>query len=163
MVKGKLKRIIIAAVSENGIIGHENKIPWKVSEELDHFKKTTLGYPILFGRKTFDSIGKSLKSRLNIVITKKPPKKIISENLIYFQSVKEAYNYLRNNQMEKVFICGGGSIYKNTIKHADEMIISHMNFDVLGNIKFPKINLNLWQIKNRKKFNGFTVIHYTRI
>ena len=163
MVKGKLKRIIIAAVSENGMIGNENQIPWKVKDEIEHFKRTTLNNPILFGRKTFESIGKPLNDRLNIVITKKPPQINNKANLIYFRCVKDAYNFLRKMQIEKVYICGGGKIYKNTIKHADEMIISRMHFKVDGNVKFPRVNLDLWQIQKRKKYDKFTVIHYSRI
>lgn len=163
MVNGKVKRIIIAAVSQNGIIGNGINVPWKVDAELEHFKSTTIGHPIILGRKTFDSIGKTLTNRLNIVITKNPPKNKIFENLIFFKSVSAAYNYLKKNKHEKVFICGGGRIYKNTIKHAEEMIISFMNFEVYGNVKFPKINPHLWKIKSQKKYDEFEVIHYIRI
>ena len=150
MVKGKLRRIIIAAVAKNRIIGNENQIPWEVKEELEHFKKTTTGYPVIFGRSTFDSIGKSLRNRLNIVITNNIRIKNKTDNLLYFESVKKAYSYLRKNNYKKVFICGGGIIYRNTIKHVDEMIISHMNFEISGDTKFPLINSKLWKVKNRK-------------
>lgn len=163
MVNAKIKRIIIAAVSQNGIIGNGINVPWKVDAELEHFKSTTNGHPILFGRKTFDSIGKTLTNRLNIVITKNPHKNKSLENLIFFKSVYAAYNYLKKNKHEKVFICGGGRIYKNTIKHAEEMIISFMNFEVYGNVKFPRINLDLWQIKSQNMYDDFKVIHYVRI
>ena len=161
MVNGKLKRIIIAAVSANGIIGDKNHVPWKVKEELKHFKATTTGYPVIFGRKTFESIGTPLSNRLNIVITSQT--KIFDQrNVLSFDSVKKAYNYLRKKQFEIVFICGGSQIYSNTIKHAEEMLISHMIFDVEGDKKFPQINPKLWKITYKKTYDKFTLIKYSR-
>ncbi|MCW8848973.1 MAG: dihydrofolate reductase [Melioribacteraceae bacterium] len=161
MVNGKLKRVIIAAVSKNGIIGKDNKVPWKVKEELKHFKETTTGHPVLFGRKTFESIGKPLRDRLNIVISSHTAK-FERPNVLYFGSVKHAYSYLRKKQHEKVFICGGSQIYSNAIKHADEMLISHMSFDAEGDTKFPKINSKLWKITTTKTYDKFTLIKYSR-
>lgn len=161
MVSEKLKRIIIAAVSNNGIIGLDNKVPWKDKEELDHFKETTSGYPVIFGRKTFESIGKPLSNRLNIVISSQSIAKKQSD-ILYFDSVRNAYTFLRKNKYKKVFICGGAQIYKNTIKHADEMLISQMSFNAKGDAKFPQINLKLWKIESRKTYENFTLIKYTR-
>lgn len=162
MVKRNLKRIIIAAVSQNGIIGSANKIPWYSKDELNHFKNTTFGSPIIMGRKTFDSIGKELKGRLNIIITSSPTERYSSKNILQFSSVTNAYKYLRYNNYKKVYICGGGRIYRNVIKHAEEMIISHMNFISEGDVKFPKINKHLWRIKEEKHQNKFTVKQYVR-
>ena len=161
MVNGNLKRIIIAAVSENGIIGRENKVPWNVSEELKHFKETTSESAIIFGSKTFESIGKPLKNRINIVISSKSPK-ILQKNVLYFESVRKAYSYLRKSNYSKVYIGGGAQIYTNTIKHAEEMLISHMNFKIYGDTKFPKINLKLWNIIEQIYYDQFTLIHYSR-
>lgn len=161
-MKANLKRIIIAAVSQNGIIGQDGKIPWHSKEELNHFKETTLGSPILMGRKTYTSLGKPLPGRLNIIISRNSHEKK-GTNLLYFSSVKSAYQYLRNNNYTKVFICGGSSIYRNVIKHAEEMIISHMNFESIGNAKFPRINPKLWKKKKEKLHNDFIVQRYVRI
>lgn len=161
MVNRKLKRIIIAAVSDNGMIGNDNKVPWKVNEELKHFKETTTGHPVLFGRKTFESIAKPLSNRLNIVISSQTTK-YRQTNVLYFESVKQAYTYLRNKKYGKVFICGGAQVYSNTIKHAEEMLISHMLFDAVGDAKFPKINPKLWKITDKTTYDTFTVIKYAR-
>jgi dihydrofolate reductase len=161
LVNRKLKRIIIAAVSNNGIIGKDNKVPWKVKEELKHFKETTTGHPVLFGRKTFESIGKPLSNRLNIIISSQPAK-FERTNVFYFDSVKHAYSFLRKKQCEKVYICGGSQVYSNTIKHADEMLISHMSFDAEGDTQFPKINSKLWKIIDRTNYDTFTLIKYAR-
>lgn len=162
MVNTKIKRIIVAAVSKNGIIGNGNKIPWNSKEELLHFKKLTTGYPIMFGRRTFESIGKSLPNRLNIIISSNPNYKLKKNKLLSFTYPAAAYNYLRKNGYKKVFIGGGGKIYKSTIKYCEEMIISHMNFNVEGNIKFPKINMQIWEIVDKSLFDEFQVIHYRR-
>lgn len=162
MVSKNLKRIIIAAVSENGVIGNNNKIPWYSKDELNHFKNTTLGSPIIMGRKTFDSIGKELNDRLNIIISKSPITKLKSQNILQFESISKAYNYLRVNKYSKVFICGGSRVYRNTIKHAEEMIISKMNFTAEGNVKFPNINENLWRLKEEKHNREFTIKYYVR-
>lgn len=162
MVKKNLKRIIIAAVSQNGIIGNGNKIPWYSKDEFDHFKNTTFGSPIILGRKTFDSIGKELKGRLNIIISKLLVENHSSKNILQFQSISDAYKHLRKNNYKKVYICGGGRVYSNVIKHADEMIISHMNFDSEGDINFPKINRTLWRIKKETEYKEFIVKHYLR-
>lgn len=157
-----LKKIIIASISQNGVIGYENNIPWKSKKELLHFKNVTTGSPILMGRKTFDSIGKILDDRLNIVISSNKVRKSSNSNLIYFDSVRKSYLYLKKNHFNKVFICGGYRIYRNTIKHADEMIISNMHFDVMGDLKFPKINQKLWIVVKEEHYNEFTVIYYQR-
>jgi len=163
LVKENLRRIIIAAVSENGIIGNKNRIPWHSKAELSHFKNTTIGSAIIMGRKTFDSIGKLLPGRINIVITKNTPQKSKESNLLYLSSVGDAYKYLRYNKYTKVFICGGSTIYKNVIKHADEMIISHMKFKIMGDKKYPKINMKLWKVYKTENHKEFNVKYYTRI
>jgi dihydrofolate reductase len=162
LVDKKLKRIIIAAVSQNGVIGSKNKIPWHSKEELNHFKKTTLGFPIIMGRKTFESVGIELLGRLNIIISTKSRVTANKVNLHSFNSVRKAYQFLRKNNYQKVFICGGSRVYNNAIKHADEMIISHMNLEVIGDSKFPKINLKLWKITDEKSHKEFIVKHYVR-
>lgn len=162
MVNTKIKRIIVAAVSKNGIIGNGNRIPWNSKEELLHFKNLTTGYPIIFGRKTFESIGKSLPNRLNIIISSNPNYKSNKKDLLSFVNQAAAYNYLRKNGYQKVFICGGRIIYKSTIKYCEEMIISHMNFNIDGNIRFPKINMQIWEVVNKSTFDEFQVIHYRR-
>jgi len=161
-VKANLKRIIIAAVSQNGIIGKNNSIPWHSKSELLHFKKTTLGFPIIIGRKTFESIGTDLKGRLNLVITKNQSKIKSSNKVLFFPSVGSAYQFLRKNEYNKVFICGGKSIYTNTIKHAEEMIISKMNISVSRDTSFPIINKEIWKEVKEEQKDEFVVKFYQR-
>ena len=152
----------ITAISQNGVIGVGGKIPWHSAEELKHFKNITTGFPIIMGRKTFQSLNEPLKNRLNIIISKNNKTISSKNNILQFASLYKAYNYLKKNCFDKVFICGGSRIYKNAIKHVDEMIVSVMNFEVDGDKYFPRINKNIWSITNQIQRKEFTVFYYTR-
>ena len=162
MVKNELKRIIVAAVAQNDVIGYRNQIPWNSKEELRNFRRITLNSPIIFGRKTYDSLKKQLDKRLNIVISSNSEKYQSNNNLLSFTSLRNAYLYLRKNNYEKVYICGGGSIYRNSIKHAEEMMISFMKFESVGDAKFPKINSDIWEIDYEEEFCDFVFRNYIR-
>ncbi|MEJ5350303.1 MAG: dihydrofolate reductase [Melioribacteraceae bacterium] len=154
-----MKKIIIAAVSENFVIGKNGKIPWHSKEELTHFRNITLGFPVIMGRKTWESIGKPLENRINIVIThdvKKYP------HILAFGSLSDAFNYCEK-KFDQVFIIGGESIFRQTISIADEIILSKMKFTADGDTFFPEIELNEWKLNSIKKFTDFTVHHYIRI
>ena len=161
-MKKELKRIIIAAVSRNGFIGNRNSIPWNSKEEQKSFRKITLGHPVIMGRNTFSSLPKILDKRLNIVISRKPDLRNNKKPIICFDSLHKAYQFLRLNNHKKVYICGGGRIYRNSIKHADEMIISHMKFNSRGDIRFPRINPKMWNIVKEKEFKDFVIRYYSR-
>ncbi len=158
-----MKKIIIAAVSKDGVIGNKSKIPWYSKKELKHFKITTSGYPIIMGRITFESLSKPLSNRLNIVISKKKNLQFDDNNILTFQSLKKAYNYLDKKKFKKIFICGGESIYKISIKNADKMILSAMNIEVNGDTKFPKIKKKIWVIEKTIRYNDFKIEYYVRI
>lgn len=162
MVDVKIKRVIVAAVSKNGIIGDRGNLPWHSKEELNHFKNLTIGFPIIFGRKTYESIDRTLPGRLNLIISSVPYKISENKDLLAFSNLFNAYNYLRQNKYEKVFLCGGQRIYRNAIKHSEEMIISHMKFNADGDKKFPRINRKKWKILSQLEFTEFEVIHYMR-
>jgi dihydrofolate reductase len=159
-----LKIIIISAISRNGVIGRSNgKMPWHMKEEFQHFKDTTMGFPIIMGRKTFESLGKPLKGRLNIVITRNPNLKLNFEEVKKFYSLKESLEYCLSLGQEKVFITGGGEIYKQAINIADEMILSFLNFDAEGEVYFPKIDMQIWKEESRDERNDFEIVRYVRI
>ncbi|MCP5062495.1 MAG: dihydrofolate reductase, partial [Ignavibacteriae bacterium] len=144
-------------------IGNKGKIPWYSKKELKHFKKTTSGYPIIMGRITFESLSIPLINRLNIVISQKKNLQYPFEEVLIFKSLRKAYNYLDKKKYKKVFICGGESIYKSSIKNADKMIISNMNIEVNGDTKFPKIKKKIWAIEKTIKHKDFKIEYYVRI
>ena len=141
-----MKIIIIVAIAENGVIGKANgDLPWQVKEDFRHFKNTTLGYPIVMGRKSFEALGKPLKGRENIVITHNKNLSYNFENIRIFYSLDSAIDYCKTLNKEKIFITGGGEIYKQAISFADEMIISHMKFEAEGEVKFPEFDILLYK------------------
>ena len=157
-----MKKIIIAAVSQNNVIGFNGKIPWHSKEEFKHFKSTTIGYPIIMGRNTFESLGKPLINRTNIIITRNPDNKYNFDDLMYFKNLEDAYTYCESEKHEKVFIIGGGEIYKSSINNSDELIISVMKFDVEGDTYFPEISKNIWEVTAIKETSEFSVYYYSR-
>jgi dihydrofolate reductase len=158
-----LRIIIISAISQNGVIGKANgEMPWHDKEEFQHFKKTTLGFPVIMGRKTFETLGKPLKGRENIIVTKNKDFKINFNDTRKFYSLEEAINYCDSKNSEKAFIIGGGQIYNQAISIADEMILSFMKFEAEGTVKFPEINYENWELISSEDRERFEIRKYTR-
>jgi len=158
-----LKIIIIVAVATNGVIGKANgDLPWQVKEDFQHFKKTTIGFPIVMGRKSFEALGQPLKGRENIVVTHNKNLKYDFENVNIFYSLDSAIEFARSLNKEKIFITGGGEIYKQAIKFVDEMIVSHMKFEAEGEVSFPEFDVNDWEIISRDDREKFEIVTYKR-
>ena len=156
-------KIIIAAVSKNNVIGRSTgEMPWHSKVEFQHFKKTTLSSPVIMGRKTFESLGKPLEQRLNIVLTKNSELKKKFNEIMIFSTLNNAYNYCESENYEKTFIIGGGQIFEKAIDIADKMIISYMDFNAEGDVFFPNIDLEKWKIISRDKRKGFEIVTYKR-
>ncbi|MBI9070314.1 MAG: dihydrofolate reductase [Melioribacteraceae bacterium] len=156
-----IEKIIIAAVSKNGIIGKDGKIPWKSEAELTHFKKLTMGFPIIMGRKTHDSIGKVLPGRLNIVLTKHELKSK-NEKVKSFSKLNDAFLFCVDQKFEKVFIIGGRKVYEEAMSFSDKIILSEMDLFADGNVYFPEITNN-WILVSEEKKIGFTIKNYIRV
>ncbi len=154
---------IIVAIARNGVIGKaKGEMSWHVKEEFQHFKNTTLGFPIIMGRKTFETLGKPLKGRLNIVVSKNTSYKTIYDDVIIKSSIDEAIKYCKTLKSEKIFIIGGGEIYRQAILFVDEMIITFMKFEAEGEVKFPKINNDDWNIEKINDHELFEIFRYVR-
>ncbi len=158
-----MKKIIISAVAKNGVIGRSSgEIPWHSKQEFQHFKSTTLGFPVLMGRITFESLSKPLKNRLNIIISRNEKLNYNFTNTKIFNELDSAYSYCEDKKYDKIFIIGGAKIYSQAIETADEMIISIMDFEADGDVFFPIIDEGIWEIKSREKRVGFEVLLYMR-
>jgi dihydrofolate reductase len=158
-----LKIVIIAAIARNGVIGRANgEMPWHIKEEFQHFKQTTFGFPVIMGRKTFETLGKPLKGRENIIITRNKNFKVDFEETTIHHSLDEAISYCQSKNSEKVFIIGGGNIYKQALSHSDEMILSFMKFEAEGEVKFPKINVDVWKLVSTEDREQFEIRMYVR-
>lgn len=159
-----MKIIIIAAIAKNNVIGKANgEMPWHVKEEFQHFKQTTFGYPVIMGRKTFETLGKPLKGRENIIVTRNPNFKVDFEETKIFHSLNESINYCKSKKYEKAFIIGGGNIYSQSMPIADEMILSFMKFEAEGEVTFPIIKPDTWQLVSTEDREQFEISRYVKL
>ena len=158
-----MKKIIISAKSKNGVIGRQGELPWHSKDEFLHFKTTTFGFPIIMGRKTFQSLGKPLKGRLHLVITRQKNFSLSFREVLILNDLETAFAYCERNNFEKVYVIGGGEIYKQAINHVDELIISIINIEVNGDVHFPLIDPAIWKEASREKRNEFDIVVYSKI
>jgi len=157
---------LIAAASENNIIGKDNKLIWRLSDDLKHFKELTKGHFVIMGRKTFESMPKALPNRTNVIITRKTDYK--AENAIVVNSLEKALKVAENDNQP--FIIGGGEIYKLSIEIADRIELTRVHTSIEGDTSFPEINLEKWQeVKNEKRLKDekneydFSFLRYDKI
>jgi len=151
--------VIIAAMSKNRVIGKDNTLPWSLKADMEHFKKLTLGWPCIMGRKTWESLPKRpLPGRPNIVISRS-----LSDvtGAKVFPSLQEAVHHCAGN--EKVFICGGASIYAEALGLANRIELTMIYKQYEGNAFFPEINTAQWKKTQTEDFDGFSFLSYSRI
>lgn len=139
---------IIAAVSKNGVIGNNNKLPWHLAGDFSFFKEVTMGKPIIMGRKTYDSIGKPLPGRHNIVVSKK------CRDISLVQvvpSLDEAFTVAGHTRCDEIMVIGGAEIYKQAMPLADKMYITHVDVKLDGDARFPEIGRE-WKETSKRMF-----------
>lgn len=159
-----MKIIIIAAIAKNNVIGKSNgEMPWHVKEEFQHFKQTTFASAVIMGRKTFETLGKPLKGRENIIVTRNQKFKVDFEETKIFHSLDESINYCKSKKYEKAFIIGGGNIYSQSMPIATEMILSFMKFEAEGEVTFPLIKPDTWQLVSTEDREQFEIRRYVKI
>jgi dihydrofolate reductase len=150
---------IIAAVSENNVIGNENKLPWYLPEDLENFKRVTLGKKIIMGRKTFESLPKVLPNRHHIVITNNYDYKIDDDRVTVVNSIKHCLEIL--DKEEDVFVIGGEQIYRQFIDLADKLIITKVHKEVEGDTYFPEIDNKKWKEESVVDYKDFSIVTYS--
>lgn len=133
---------IICAMGKNNEIGLKNQLLWHLPKDLKHFKEITSGHPIIMGRKTYESIGKPLPNRTNIVVSQK--KDWFEEGILIIGTLKEAIKFAKKIN-EEIFIIGGGSIYEQTIDIADKLEITLVDAELEADTFFPKIDDSIWK------------------
>ncbi|WP_314011420.1 dihydrofolate reductase [Pseudostreptobacillus hongkongensis] len=152
---------IIVAVGKNLEIGKDNKMLWYIPEELEHFKNITKGHTVIMGRKTFDSIGKILPDRKNIVLSRKGLDKK-GLDIEVFNNFDEIEKY--KEEKEEYFIIGGSQIYKEALKRniVSKMYVSHIDYiNKDATEYFPKID-DSWIKLNKQVYNGWIFCEYIR-
>ena len=133
---------IVVAMGKNREIGVDNQLLWHLPKDLKHFKEITSGHPIVMGRKTYESIGKPLPNRTNIVVSRK--KDWFEEGILIVGSLKEALKFAKKID-ENVFILGGGNIYEQTIDLVDKLEVTLVDAELNADTFFPKIDEKIWR------------------
>ena len=139
----------IAAVAKNRVIGNNNEIPWHLPADLKYFKKTTLHHHVIMGRKSYESIGRPLPKRTNIVVTRDPF--YISTGVIVVHSIPEALSIAYENGENEVFILGGGNIYLQSIDLWDRLYLTEVDATPEGDVFFPKLDFSGWNLVSSEK------------
>ena len=140
---------IIVAKAKNNIIGKENKLIWKLPEDLKRFKELTTDHTIIMGRKTFESLGRILPNRKHIIFSQNPELKIDDENVQVVHSMLEIQEYIENK--EENFVIGGAMIYNLLMPYVTKMYVTEINQEFEGDAFFPKINPEMWEEVSREK------------
>jgi dihydrofolate reductase len=153
--------IIIAAMAANRVIGNKNAIPWSLPEDLRQFKAKTLGHTLIMGRKTFESLGRPLKGRHNIVLSRRPDLQLAGCTVV--SDLNQALSLCKDQ--EKVFIIGGGEIFTLGLAVADTLILTLLEREVEGDTFFPDFS-NQGFVETKREYyrenEPFTVITYRR-
>lgn len=157
---------IIVAAAENGVIGHNNNLIWHLSSDLKHFKNITTGHTVIMGRKTFESMGKALPNRRNIVITAN--KAYTAPGCEIVPDIESALQLAA--QEEEAFIIGGGTIYRAIWEKADKLYLTRVHTAPTGDISIPEVKASEWQEisreahpANEKNEYDYTFLEYRRI
>ncbi len=158
-----MELVLIAAVAKNGVIGKGNDIPWHIPEDLRRFKELTISYPIIMGRKTYESIvnrlGSPLPKRTNIVLSNSGH---INgrRGIIVARNLDEALDLVSDNK--SACVIGGQQIYEQTIDKADRLEITHIHKDYDGDSYFPEISKNIWKEKKRDNRGEYSFVTYIK-
>lgn len=143
---------LIAAVAENNVIGANGDMCWKIKSELQYFKKTTVGYPVIHGRKSFESLGAPLPGRANIVITR--DKNYTADGITIVHTLDEAINLAKNiaakDGKDGIFIAGGAEIYRATLPLAEKLFLTEVHMTPEGETRFPAFDRSGWRETKRE-------------
>ena len=168
-----MKKCIIVAIADNNAIGKDNALLWHISEDLKFFRSTTVGCPVIMGRKTYESIGRPLPKRLNIIVSRKGYD--APEGVLVVDSLEEAFAAasatstlpsVLSSEVEtspqKCFVIGGGQIYAQAMQIADEMVITHVHTVIEdADTYFPAIDPSIWQVAERSELKTDPESGYT--
>ena len=137
---------IIVAASENNVIGIDNQLPWKLPGDMQFFKNTTWGHPMVMGRKTFESLDGSLKGRQNIVITRQQAYSY--PGTIIVPSLEEGVRAAEAQDTHEIFIAGGGEIFKQAMPIVDRIYLTRVHTTLQGDAYFPEFSREEWELKD---------------
>jgi dihydrofolate reductase len=153
-----VKLAIIAAIGKNRVIGKDGKLPWHIAEDLKRFKRLTVGHTVLMGRKTWESLGKLLPNRRNIVITSSP-----INDVECYTAINAALDALKDQ--ERVFVIGGAQVYAALFDRADELYLTFVDQEIEGSAYFPPFEdaiQRYFKVITRENHAGYEFVDYVR-
>lgn len=154
-----MQKNIIVAIADNYAIGKDNSLLWHISEDMKFFRRQTLGCPVIMGRKTFESIGRALPGRVNIVISRGFS---TGEEVDVVGSLEEAYAVAESTNLERCFVMGGGQIYAQAMEQADRLIVTHVHTVIEdADTFFPQIDPQIWTVASRSEMYSDEQTGYT--
>ena len=185
-----MEKCIIVAIADNNAIGKDNALLWHISEDMKFFRRTTVGCPVIMGRKTFESIGRPLPKRLNIIVSRSGYD--APEGVLVASSLEEAYDFAARNtsmtepsgtaslksetpvndaSVPRCFVIGGGQIYARALETADRLIVTHVHTLIEeADTFFPQIDSAVWKVTERSELMhdeesgyGFEFVTYEKI
>ena len=143
---------IIVAAAQNNAIGKDNQLLWHLPNDMKFFKNTTWAMPVIMGRKTYESLGKPLNGRINIVITRKTDWK--PEGVVVVNSLQDALFVANETDCKEVFVIGGGEIYNDAFKKADKIYLTRVYAAIEGDTFFPEVDAKDWVLVSNKDFKA---------
>ena len=165
---------LVAAVTENNVIGKDNDLVWGHKDDMKHFRDLTMGYPVVMGRKTYESLPRKVRPlprRLNMVLTRQSDYKDTgAKSPIYvghtleslFSAVERKVFEREGIDYSKAMVIGGGAIYQESMSYADALEITHVHQKLEGDTFFPTIEDSIWKAVTRDDREGFSFVRYER-
>jgi len=159
-----MKITLIAALTEDRVIGNDGEIPWHIPDDQEFFYRETVGHPVIMGRKTYaniiDKLGHRLKSRLNIVLTQSES---YQNGTVAARNKQAALEAAEDSHKDEVYVAGGESVYEQFIDEADRMVLTWVDGEYEGDSYFPNFNVDEWEWQWQRKTNDYTIMDYERI
>lgn len=164
--------VLIAAVAEDGTIGDDGAMPWHHAEDLAHFKRTTMGAPVILGRRTYESIvsrlGTALPGRTTIVLTRQPPEAVVADghhpdegSVVVADSVDSAIE-AAEEAGSVAYVAGGATVYEQFLDEADRLIITEVPGRFDGDTRFPAVDWSAWDERSRRPGEAVEFVEYVR-
>lgn len=166
-----MRIVLVAAIGENNVIGRNGQLPWRLKSDLQHFRRLTLNKPVVMGRRTFESIGKLLKDRTNIVVTRDLSR--AASGAVLATSIEAALAYAHDDAkrrgVDEIMVIGGNDVFAATLPLADRLEITHVHAAPDGDVFFPPIDSGVWREVSRQDYPAgpqddapFTVAAYEK-
>jgi dihydrofolate reductase len=154
------RTVIVVAKARNGVIGVDGGLPWRIPEDLARFKQITMGHALIMGRETFESIGRPLPGRINIVLTRRP--EWSHEGVEVARSFDEALQTAAVKGVD-AYIAGGAEVYRSALEHADRIELTEVDAEPEGDTWFPEVDWSQWGEVERVDHPGFSFVTYERV